>query len=81
MGRLDGRVAIITGAAQGIGAAYAKALAGEGARVALSDIQDAGAVAREIEATYQGAETHPRDMDCRSSTPSGRPGTCAGWSR
>ena len=57
MGRLDGRVAIITGAAQGIGAAYAKALAGEGARVALSDIQDAGAVAREIEATYQGAET------------------------
>jgi len=57
MGRLDGRVAIITGAAQGIGAAYAKALAGEGAHVVLSDIQDANAVAEEIEATYQGAET------------------------
>ncbi|MDP6430609.1 MAG: glucose 1-dehydrogenase [Rhodospirillales bacterium] len=57
MGRLDGRVAIITGAAQGIGAAYAKALAGEGARLALADIQDAGPVAKEIEAGFQGAET------------------------
>ncbi|NQV58009.1 MAG: glucose 1-dehydrogenase [Rhodospirillales bacterium] len=57
MGKLEGRVAIITGAAQGIGAAYAKALAGEGANVVLSDIQDAGDVAKEIEDTYQGAET------------------------
>ena len=57
MGRLDGRVAIITGAAQGIGAAYAKALASEGARVALSDIQDASAAAKDIEDSFQGAET------------------------
>lgn len=57
MGRLDGRVAIITGAAQGIGAAYAKALAGEGARVALSDIQDASTAAKDIEDSFQGAET------------------------
>ena len=33
MGRVEGRVAIITGAAQGIGASYARVLAREGARV------------------------------------------------
>jgi NAD(P)-dependent dehydrogenase (short-subunit alcohol dehydrogenase family) len=38
MGRLSGRAIIVTGAAQGIGAAYAKALAAEGARLALCDI-------------------------------------------
>ena len=35
MARLNGTVAIVTGAAQGIGATYAKALAAEGARVSL----------------------------------------------
>lgn len=39
MGRLSGRAAIVTGAAQGIGAAYAKAMAAEGAKVALCDLQ------------------------------------------
>jgi 3-oxoacyl-[acyl-carrier protein] reductase len=34
---LDGRVAVVTGAARGIGAATARALAGAGARVALLD--------------------------------------------
>ena len=56
MGRLDGRVAIITGAAQGIGAVYAKALAGEGAHVALSDVQNTSVVAEEINANYRGVE-------------------------
>jgi NAD(P)-dependent dehydrogenase (short-subunit alcohol dehydrogenase family) len=40
MGRLDGKVAIVTGGASGIGAGCAEALAAEGARVIITDIQD-----------------------------------------
>lgn len=47
-GRLSGRVAIVTGAAQGIGAQYAKALAAEGAAVMVADLQDAAPVAQAI---------------------------------
>jgi NAD(P)-dependent dehydrogenase (short-subunit alcohol dehydrogenase family) len=38
--RLDGKVAVITGAASGIGAATAKIYAEQGARIVLGDIQD-----------------------------------------
>lgn len=50
MGRLAGRVAILTGGGVGIGRTYAAALAAEGARVAVADIQGeaAEAVARKI---------------------------------
>jgi 3-oxoacyl-[acyl-carrier protein] reductase len=50
--RFTGRVAIVTGAGQGIGEAYAKALAGEGASVVVAEInEDNGRrVAAEIEA-------------------------------
>ena len=48
--RVEGRVCIVTGAAQGIGATYAKALAAEGGKIVVSDIDDATAVADEIKA-------------------------------
>jgi len=48
--RLKDRVAIVTGAARGIGAAYARGLAREGAAVAVVDILDLTVVAKEITA-------------------------------
>ena len=41
MRRLEGRVALVTGAASGIGLATAKRLADEGATVVITDVQDA----------------------------------------
>lgn len=43
--RIDGKVALVTGAAAGIGAACARALAGAGAKVAVTDIDAAGGTA------------------------------------
>lgn len=48
MGRVEGKVALITGAASGLGAADAEVLAREGATVVLTDIdEDAGEAAAE----------------------------------
>ena len=54
MGRLDNKVAIITGAASGIGLATARRFASEGANVVVADVADeAGdALADEIGGTY-----------------------------
>lgn len=50
MGRVEGKVAIITGASSGLGAAAARLLASEGASVVVADLNVAGgeSVAREI---------------------------------
>ncbi len=50
MARLEGKAAIVTGAAQGIGASYAKALASEGAKVCVSDILDTASTVEAIRA-------------------------------
>ncbi|MDR4886258.1 glucose 1-dehydrogenase [Fredinandcohnia sp. QZ13] len=50
MGRLDGKVAIITGAARGMGESHARTFVKEGAKVVLTDInEEAGAlIAKEL---------------------------------
>src|SRR5262245_1255292 len=52
MGRLDGRVSIVTGGAKGIGRHYSQALAAEGARVMIADIVDGAELAAEIAAKH-----------------------------
>jgi NAD(P)-dependent dehydrogenase (short-subunit alcohol dehydrogenase family) len=52
MGRLDNRVAIVTGGAKGIGRHYSVALAAEGARVMIADIVDGADLAAEIAAKH-----------------------------
>ena len=48
MHRLDNKVAIVTGAAQGIGAAFARGLAAEGAKIVIADVGDGTDVANSI---------------------------------
>ncbi len=65
-GFLDGQQAIITGAAQGLGAAFAEALAAEGAGVTLCDVKDeVEAVAAGIRARGGSAQAHIADVAVR----------------
>lgn len=52
MTKLDGRVALVTGGARGLGAAAARALAGAGAKVVISDILDGAQTAASVGGAY-----------------------------
>ena len=58
MGKLDGKVAIVTGAARGLGRAYAKRLAGLGAKIAVADLNLH---------SYEEFEAEARDMTAEST--------------
>jgi NAD(P)-dependent dehydrogenase (short-subunit alcohol dehydrogenase family) len=54
MGRVEGKIAIVTGAASGIGAATAQVLAREGASVVVADLNRDGAVAHAKQLAAEG---------------------------
>ena len=56
MGKLDGKVAVITGAGRGLGAAHAKLLAEEGAAVAVNDVNEENAKSVVDEITGAGGQ-------------------------
>ena len=86
-GRLEGKIAIITGAGQGIGAATARAFAAQGAITVIAEknatpgaaiarsLRDAGAAALfvETDVTSKSAVAGMRCAPTGSAAPRGRP--------
>jgi NAD(P)-dependent dehydrogenase (short-subunit alcohol dehydrogenase family) len=60
---LDGKVALVTGAATGIGAAIAAVLAAAGAHVMLADVDDDGTAREAAELRKQGRRADPVHLD------------------
>ena len=63
MAKLDGKVAIVTGAARGLGRAYAKRLAGLGAKVAVADLNLHSYEEFEAEAKDMTADTTIEEIE------------------
>ena len=66
--RLEGKVAIITGGAHGMGAEEAKLFAREGAKVAIADIREEDARKVEAEIAEAGGESMVVILDAVSYT-------------
>jgi NAD(P)-dependent dehydrogenase (short-subunit alcohol dehydrogenase family) len=67
MGRVDGKVALVTGGASGIGRASARALAAEGARVGIGDVDSPAASRTTREIRDAGGEAFDLRTDVTSS--------------
>jgi NAD(P)-dependent dehydrogenase (short-subunit alcohol dehydrogenase family) len=63
MGKLTGKIAVVTGAGSGIGAASARALADDGAQVACADINEAAAEATAKDIGAAGGEAFAVEVD------------------
>jgi 2-hydroxycyclohexanecarboxyl-CoA dehydrogenase len=68
MGKLDSKIAIVTGAGQGIGRAIAIKLAAEGASVAVTDVNEA--TAKDTAETIAGGEPAGRALAIRTDVTS-----------
>ena len=68
MGMLDGKVAIVTGAARGLGRAYSKRLAALGAKVAVADLNLRSYEEFEAEAKDMTAETTVAEIEAAGGT-------------
>ena len=81
--KLENRIAIVTGAASGIGAASARLFAEEGAKVALVDLDEAGLarVASEIEARQGKAITITADVSDGTKAKDGVARVMKQWGR
>ena len=66
MGRVDGKVAVVTGGASGIGRATARKLAAEGARVGIADVDEAGGERVAAGIREAGTDAFFRRTDVRS---------------
>ena len=75
-GRLQDRIALVTGGAQGIGLGIATRLAEEGARVILADIKDATPAAEALTARGLAASAGLRDLQIEQLA---RLGTCLNY--